>query len=121
MGRRRRIRSDMVQFRYHFWDLLPISVIPALDELRTAVIEHGSNKRFPKWRFRFADDFGMEIQPQPLKHTLYDDGILFKGVAIQTNNLNRAAFEKRQPGQWRVSFVIRSVNGSWNFKARYAS
>jgi len=41
-----------------------IPAIPFLAELREEVLEH-SLKRMPKWKFRFAPDIVVQLQPKP--------------------------------------------------------
>jgi len=72
--------------RTEFWKRMPIEKIPFLDELRTIVLQH-SAQRCPKWKFRFADDLVMQIQPRPTESEI------FYCVAVQGTDIPEAIFK----------------------------
>jgi hypothetical protein len=99
-----------------------IKPIPALAELRDRVLAR-TKKRMPKWRFRPALDFIVQLQPKPTT-------ALFKGVAIEMEGVEASAFD-------RLSFIgapairlvfeltttdvnVPDVLGQWQFKPREA-
>ena len=47
-----------------FWAREPVAAIPFLAGLREAVLDR-SDRRCPKWRFRFAPDLAIQLQPRP--------------------------------------------------------
>jgi Family of unknown function (DUF6011) len=102
-----------------------IPPIPALAELRDAVLEH-SEKRKPKWGFRVADDLVMELQAQPVSLVspalaakgLKQAILRFEGLAIMAEGAGEAMLRKlpsRVPF-WRQTFSLSEFDddrGRW--------
>jgi hypothetical protein len=72
--------------RTELWKQTPIKRIPFLDELRSIVLQHNA-KRCPKWKFRFANDLVMQIQPRPTESEI------FRCVAVQGKDIPEAVFK----------------------------
>jgi hypothetical protein len=88
-----------------FWHPESIPSIPLLQQLNEWVIRQ-NEKRLPKWKFRFASDFAVQIQPKVTRR--YD--ILFECVAIQTENVATEHFTKPKSlyglVHWQAGFVL---------------
>ena len=94
-----------------------IPPLPLLLQLNDWVIKQ-NEKRLPKWKFRFAPDFVMQIHPKITR--AYD--ALFECLALQTEGATAALFT--EPGKlsgrqhYRVRFDLRVRSGVWAFYAR---
>ena len=99
------------------WMPVNIPALPPLLQLNDWVIKQ-NEKRLPKWKFRFAPDFAMQIHPRVTR--TYDT--LFECFALQTDDLTVALFT--EPKQLRgrtydkVGFELRVVGGVWTFNCR---
>jgi hypothetical protein len=94
-----------------------IPPIPFLAELREEVLKH-SLKRMPKWKFRFAPDIVVQLQPKPtvlLSAAATASGLKpkyqhFVGVAVMGEGVTGAALKqlpKRPcPAWWQIKFEI---------------
>jgi hypothetical protein len=101
------------------WLPINIRALPLLQQLNDWVIKQ-NEKRLPKWKFRFAPDFAIQIHPRITR--AYD--MLFECLALQTENLTVDLFtepsrlRKRQQQYYKVSFELRVCGGAWTFKYR---
>jgi hypothetical protein len=91
--------------------------VPFLRDLRETVLAAG-HTRLPKWRFRFADDFALQLQPKPAEQR--DRFRLFEGLAILGAGIKRRHFDtiksQRGTGLASVKFGIADTGV---VKARY--
>jgi len=110
-----------------FWAREPVAPIPFLAGLREIVLDR-SDRRCPKWRFRFAPDLAIQIQPRPV-HMISPAAkargfvqrvILFECLAVQGDDLSAAVF---QPGNshmapFRLNFELFAEDGAeaWTFR-----
>ena len=67
----------MSQFPVEFWSRENVPPIPLLQQLNDWAIKQ-NEKRMPKWKFKFADDLAMQIQPQLTRA----NAALFEGAAL---------------------------------------
>jgi hypothetical protein len=100
------------------WAAQDIPAVPLLEQLNIWVIKQ-NEKRLPKWKFRLAGDFAVQIHPRLTRvHEL-----LFECVALQADNLSVKLFLDRKllrgERYWRMGFKL-SANVSnaatWSFK-----
>jgi hypothetical protein len=95
------------------WQPTEIPILPLLQQLNDWVIKQ-NEKRLPKWKFRFAADFAMQIHPRITR--AYD--MLFECYALQTDDLTVGLFTEpkqlRGRQYYRVRFDIRVSNGAWS-------
>jgi len=94
-----------------------IPSIPFLAELREEVLKH-SLKRMPKWKFRFAPDIIVQLQPRPtmlLSAAVLARGYKIKhqhfvGVAVMMENVTGEALKQTPrrpcPSWWQIKFEI---------------
>jgi hypothetical protein len=109
----------MNEFWAQFWTPVDIPALPLLQQLNDWVIKQ-NEKRLPKWKFRFAADFAMQIHPRITR--AYD--MLFECFALQTENLTANLFTDPK-SLWgrsycRVGFKVTVCNEVWTFKCRSA-
>jgi Family of unknown function (DUF6011) len=100
--------------------VISIAPIPALAELRGMVMAR-SAKRMPKWKFRIAPDFVIQLQPKPTTDLKFD------GVAIAMDGVEASAFDRLSfvgPAYVRLQFELAAtapdVPDQWQFKPRGA-
>jgi hypothetical protein len=129
MGPDRQRERAMSKLPVEFWQPAELPPIPFLADLREIVLDH-SEKRCPKWRFRFAPELGMQIQPRPVvmisaaakARGWRQRVILFQGVAVQGEDLSLAAFlpGNSHLGEFRLNFDLFAEEGAeaWAFKAK---
>lgn len=102
---------------YAWWLPEDIPPIPLLRELNDWVVKQ-NEKRLPKWKFRFAPDFAIQVHPRITR--AFD--VLFECVALQTEGLTATLFVEpnKLRGQqfYRVGFDLRVQADNWSFKAR---
>jgi Family of unknown function (DUF6011) len=96
-----------------FWESTPIAPIPFLAELREMILEQG-HPHMPKWKFLFAKDFAIQLQPQAR---------LFSGLALQGPAPARVWFEDRKtwpPEALALTFWISAdkTEQQWKFNPR---
>jgi hypothetical protein len=111
-----------MSFSQAFWAAQEIPTIPLLRELADFVLAH-NERRLPKWRFKFADDLAVQIQPQPTrKHAL-----LFEGLALQVDGVTAKNFTElkllRDSSYRKIGFKIfadLSADEAWFFKPKLA-
>jgi hypothetical protein len=100
-----------------FWLPVNIPALPLLQQLNDWVIKQ-NEKRLPKWKFRFAPDFAMQIHPRITRA----NDMLFECFALQTENLTVDLFTDPQTlWAWnycRIGFNLSVGNGVWTFKCR---
>jgi hypothetical protein len=99
-----------------FWVPVPIKPQAAIAALYTHVLNR-SEKRSPKWKFRFAQDIVVQIQPKVSK-SLY----LFECLALQCEGADaRLLASKRRDidrAYYRIKFILRApASDQWSFKA----
>ena len=93
-----------------------ISSIHFLAELREEVLKH-SLKRMPKWKFRFASDIVVQLQPKPtvlffetMARGLKPKFHLFEGVAVMMDGVTAHALKQLPkqpcPPYWQIKFEI---------------
>jgi Family of unknown function (DUF6011) len=104
-----------------FFRLEQISPIPLLQELNNWVIKQNEN-RLPKWKFKFDPDLGAQIQSKITRaHVL-----LFKGIALRTDDLTVKLFTEPKQLQgrsyFRISFELfcDEPNSLWSFHIKSA-
>lgn len=94
----------------------PIDPIPFLDGLRVAVLDR-STKRFPKWRFRLAEDLVLQMQPRPHPKELFDC------LALQGSDLTADSFglRRHRSGSYAMQFSIVPDGTRWSIRpGRYS-
>ena len=100
-----------------FWRAVPLAPIPMLQQLNTWVIQQ-NEKRLPKWKFRFAPDLAVQIQPKLTRAY----ALLFEGKAIMAEAVSVQMFTEpktlRGIRYWSLSFQLRCREGetAWEFK-----
>jgi uncharacterized protein DUF6011 len=94
-----------------------IPSLPFLAELREEVLKH-SLKRMPKWKFRFAPDIVVQLQPKPTmlpSEVAMARGIkpkfhLFEGIAVMAEGVTVASLKnplvKPCPPWWQIKFEL---------------
>src|SRR5215471_16630822 len=94
-----------------------IPPIPFLAALREEVLKH-SLKRMPKWKFRFAPDIVVQLQPKPtvlLSAAATARGFKLKyqhfiGVAVMMEGVTSEALKQMPkrpcPPWWQIKFEI---------------
>jgi hypothetical protein len=121
----------------HMFQISPgiLAPIPSLVSLRDTVLGI-SHTRLPKWRFRFAPDLVVQLQPRPAERR--DQYALFDGLVIEGPDITKEHFSswkvraglpltaigfhirditatyyasKGEPGQWVVAWT------SWNVRS----
>jgi hypothetical protein len=111
-----------------FFETVP--PIPFLAELREEVLKH-SLKRMPKWKFRFAPDVIVQLQPKPTvlpSEAAIARGVkpkfhLFEGVAVLQEGVTGDAL-KRLPQWpcalwWQIKFELYAYDDpkhDWTFR-----
>jgi hypothetical protein len=113
------------EVRQEFWKHAPVSPIPLLSYLRTAVLTHNAT-RCPKWRFRFGEDLAIQIQPRPtpvISEVARARGFtqkveLFEGIILQGQSITQEAFERHVKGVDRLKFDLFANEGEplWVFR-----
>jgi hypothetical protein len=111
-----------------FWARDPVTPTAFLAELRERVLDR-SDRRCPKWRFRFAPNLAIQIQPRPVtmistaaKARGYKQWILrFDCIALQGGDLSAQSFERWTNGladRLQVKFVLfaEEDDAPWRFK-----
>jgi hypothetical protein len=116
-----------------------IPSISFLAELREEVLKH-SLKRMPKWKFRFAPDIVVQLQPKPTmlpSEAAMARGIkpkfhLFEGIAVMTEGVTAEALKRLPQGQcppwWQIAFELfasdpgtdwtfHRTSGRWQWRA----
>jgi hypothetical protein len=90
--------------------------------LDSFVIEH-NEKRLPKWKFKFADDFAAQIQPQLTRR----HALLFECLALQVDGVSAKFFTEpkllRGASYRKIGFKISvhlSDSEAWFFKPTLA-
>jgi hypothetical protein len=118
-------RADLRQF----WAAVPFPPVPALEELRRLVLEINP-RRCPKWAFRLADNFLVQLQPRPclLAPAGQTQEVLrFEGAAVASTEpvvaktlLDSFKTLPRGSDHVKLTFFLRAVEGedSWTFKAK---
>jgi hypothetical protein len=90
-----------------FWYRTELAPIPLLQQLNEWVIAR-NEKRLPKWKFRFAADRAVQIQPKITRA----HPILFECVALQTSDLTAklftepASLDNHPHPYWRINFRL---------------
>jgi hypothetical protein len=106
-----------------------IPSIPFLAELREEVLKH-SLKRMPKWKFKFAPDIVMQLQPKPTvlpSEAAMARGIkpkfhLFEGIAVMTESATVNALKhlprRPCPPYWQIKFELFAADPGtdWTFR-----
>lgn len=106
-----------------------IPSIPFLAELREEVLKH-SLKRMPKWKFRFAPDIVVQLQPKPTvlpSEAAMARGIkpkfhLFEGTAVMAEGVTANALKRLSrrpcPPWWQIKFELFAFDPGtdWTFK-----
>ena len=94
-----------------------IQPLPLLQQLNDWVIRQ-NEKRLPKWKFRFAPDFAIQIHPRVTR--AHD--MLFECVALQTENLTVDLFTVPRTltrrSYYRVRFDLQVKEDLWSFRPR---
>jgi hypothetical protein len=92
--------------------------IPLLRQLGEWTIRH-NEKRLPKWNFRFADDFAIQIHPRVTR--VHD--LLFECIALQLDDLTIKHFIKpnilRSLQYHQIKFTVSAETADatvWTFK-----
>jgi hypothetical protein len=103
------------------WHPVILEPVPMLATLRHTVLSINP-KRCPRWRFRFANDLVVQIQPRPVdRRTRFT---LFAGIAIQGAGITLAQFTAKGrryvPGLEVMAFSIELCDGRWAFVLRSA-
>lgn len=99
-----------------FFRPITISALPLLQQLNDWVIKR-NEKRLPKWKFRFAADFAIQIYPRISRA----NDMLFECLALQTESVTAALFT--EPGKlsgrqyYQVRFELRVRSNVWTFQA----
>jgi hypothetical protein len=78
---------EKIQLPTEFWRPTEIPPIPLLKDLNDWVIAH-NERRLPKWKFKFAADLAVQIQPKVTRAHF----ILFECVALQTIDVTARLF-----------------------------
>ena len=103
-----------------FWSPVSIKPAPALAELHKMVFER-SEKRSPKWKFRFAPDLVLQVQPKLTQRALFK----FECRSIRRKGADLAdLLAKRQDIQrpyWFLDFDLYANADTWIFQARCVS
>ena len=98
-----------------FYQPVNTPALPLLQQLNDWVIKR-NEKRLPKWKFRFAADFAMQIHPRITRA----NDTLFECLALQTEGVTADLFIK--PGELsghqycQVRFELRVRGGVWTFQ-----
>jgi hypothetical protein len=109
-----------------------IPPIPFLAELREEVLKH-SLKRMPKWKFRFAPDLIVQLQPKPtvmLSAAATARGFKpklqhFEGIAVMAEGVTGDALKRLPsppcPPYWQIKFELyaHDANADWIFYRTY--
>jgi hypothetical protein len=98
----------MAESTVDFWARRPLKEIATLAQLRGIVLQHNS-KRYPKWKFKLADDLVMQIQPRPTR------GRLFEGMALQGEHVTAEMFTRRlrsEDGMTELQFELTAATGA---------
>lgn len=103
-----------------FWNQTPIKTQPAIASLYDYVLER-SEKRFPKWKFRFAPDLVVQLQPRCSK-----SAYLFEGLALQCEGANAKLLTAKlcdiDRDYCRISFRVTAASPKeWVFKPHYCN
>jgi hypothetical protein len=114
--------TETEPFPRSFWNAQNVPAIPLLQQLNDWVIQQ-NEKRLPKWKFRFAADFAIQIQSKLTRRY----AVLFEGSALHAENVTAGFFAKLPDhGLYhsKVSFKLFANEGdaAWTFKpcsARY--
>jgi hypothetical protein len=99
-----------------FWHPQNVPAIPLLQQLNDWVIQQ-NEKRLPKWKFRFAPDFAIQIQSKlTRKHA-----VLFEGRALHAENVKAGLFVgllRHDYYHSRVNFKLFANEGdaAWTFQ-----
>jgi hypothetical protein len=97
-----------------------IPALPLLQQLNDWVIKQ-NEKRLPKWKFRFAPDFAIQIHPRVTR--AYDT--LFECAALQTENVTASLFTApsnlRDRSYYRARFDLQVRGGVWTIRHRGGS
>jgi hypothetical protein len=103
--------------RQDLWSHLRIDPVPFLAALRDAIVNAPEPvKRTPKWRFKIADDFALQIQAKDRER------VLFEGVALEGEGINADSFaENRNEHQQlrQLKFDIRPDGEAWVLKPTF--
>ena len=99
-----------------FWSFEPLTPIPFLAGLRDLVLAR-SHKRCPRWKLKLAPDLIAQLQPRPGERR--DDFALFKGIALQGEQLTAGDFEYPRRGLWRLRFEIGPDGDGWRYRPRH--
>jgi hypothetical protein len=111
------------------YEIETLSPIPFLAELREEVLKH-SLKRMPKWKFRFAPDLIVQLQPKPtimLSAAATARGLKpklqhFEGVAVLSEGVTGEALKRLPkrpcPPWWQIKFELyaHEPKGEWIFR-----
>jgi hypothetical protein len=85
------------------WKSVIIEPVPTLVTLRDTVLAIRPD-RCPKWRFRFAEDMVLQLQPQP-EH-IHHDEYLFVGTVMQGQGITKAHFATKRAARGTGFTVI---------------
>ena len=85
------------------WKSVIIEPVPTLVTLRDTVLAIRPD-RCPKWRFRFAEDIVLQLQPQP-EH-IHHDEYLFVGTVMQGQGITKAHFATKRAARGTGFMVI---------------
>jgi hypothetical protein len=111
------------------FEIETVPFIEPIAELREEVLKH-SLKRMPKWKFRFAPDIIVQLQPKPTvlpSEAAMARGVkpkfhLFKGIAVMTEGVAASAL-KQLPSRpclpwWQIKFEVFAVDPGtdWTFQ-----
>jgi hypothetical protein len=100
-----------------FWHQQNVPAIPLLQQLNDWVIQQ-NEKRLPKWKFRFASDFAIQIQSKLTRKYV----VLFEGSALHADSVTTGLFVRLPLGRGhyhsRVNFKLFANEGdaAWTFK-----
>lgn len=100
------------------WDLAPMPPVKFLVSLRDAIVNGPEPpKRPPKWRFKVADDFALQLQARDKTR------ILFEGVALEGEGITGDSFRENRSEHSRLrqmKFEIRPHGELWALKPGYS-
>jgi hypothetical protein len=104
------------------WEAATMIPVPFLAELRNVIVNGPEPpKRTPKWRFKVADDFALQLQAKDKER------VLFEGVALEGDGITGDSFKENRSEHrhlWQLKFDIRPDGDLWRLKptsARYGA